>query len=491
MFGKGAGADGPSNQGAGSGKGGLVRRFEAMAREAEKAGRFDRAVHLYVLAFEESAAGSQHPDARAIEFLHKAWDAACNAKERALAEYVFERLEPYCSSDEVARHAEELQQMTLDKLEEFGLSRESLKDMADMVADDFTHFGGLFQISSDALAAKSPSSEDSSKEGLAKPEGAVSSKQSENDLQSPYSYTYKDLVGYGRAIEHMRMRGVGLDDDPHFAEFLKMLSRRHGIHNTPSVETTLFRSFAREDANRFMAATVGELGYPTVRMFMDETPQGIPVLCLNATSDMRPRSGGRGFEGPGVLVLEDIDLWGAPLADLADEYDSFSFAQLSRGAREAIMLIRSAVENPEVVVLASSAEDSQLEEFFLELLDPIYVFDIDVPDEAERSEVWKHVASLYPSLRFIERSDLGRLSAHMSREDIYLASREAGEQAYGESVSKRVFVPVTRGNIYDKVAAYQPLDSKEYHELEEAAVEEFRNDIDGLKPDDIEARGNK
>ena len=487
MFGKGTG--GPSNHSNGSGTGDLVRKFEALAQEAERAGRFDRAVHLYVLAFEESASGLQHPDAHSIEYLHKAWDAACSAKERALAEYVFERLEPYCSSDEVARHAEALQQMTLDKLEEFGLSRESLKDMADMVADDFAHFGGLFQVSSEALASKHASSEgaktgESSSAALSAP-----AQQGEPDAQSPYSYTYKDLVGYGRAIEHMRMRGIGLDDDPHFAEFLKMLSRRHGIHNTPSVETTLFRSYAREDANRFMAATVGELGYPAVRMFMDETPQGIPVLCLNATSDIRPRSGGKGFEGPGVLVLEDIDMWGAPLADLADEYDSFTFAQLSRGAREAIMLIRSAVENPEVVVLASAAQDCNLEDFFLDLLDPIYVFDIDVPTDAERSEVWKHVASLYPSLRFIDRSDLVRLSAHMSREDIYLAAREAVEQAYGESVSKRVFVPVTRGNIFDKVAAYQPLDSAEYRELEEAAVEEFRNDIDTLIPDDLDTGG--
>ncbi len=45
--------------------------------------------------------------------------------------------------------------------------------------------------------------------------------------------------------------------------------------------------------------------------------------------------------GGGVLVLEDIDLWSAPLTEMNDEMGGFFMMQMSRGAREAMNLIRS------------------------------------------------------------------------------------------------------------------------------------------------------
>ena len=41
------------------------------------------------------------------------------------------------SSDEAAACAEQLQSLALDKLEEYGLSREDLEDMTDMISQDF------------------------------------------------------------------------------------------------------------------------------------------------------------------------------------------------------------------------------------------------------------------------------------------------------------------------------------------------------------------
>ncbi len=67
----------------------------------------------------------------ALEGLKQAWQLACKLKERSIAEYVFERLEPYLSSDEAAACAEQLQSLALDKLEEYGLSREDLEGMTD------------------------------------------------------------------------------------------------------------------------------------------------------------------------------------------------------------------------------------------------------------------------------------------------------------------------------------------------------------------------
>ena len=79
-------------------------------------------------------------DEAALEGLKQAWQLACKLKERSIAEYAFERLEPYLSSDEAAACAEQLQSLALDKLEEYGLSREDLEDMTDMISQDFLGF---------------------------------------------------------------------------------------------------------------------------------------------------------------------------------------------------------------------------------------------------------------------------------------------------------------------------------------------------------------
>jgi hypothetical protein len=66
----------------------------------------------------------------------------------------------------------------------------------------------------------------------------------------------------------------------------------------------------------------------------------------------------------------------------------------------------------------------------------------------------------------------------MSRVDIYNAAREAVEDAYRQSLEEHTFVPVTQDNLYDKIGSYQPLESSEYHEIEEAAVESLRHDLE-------------
>ena len=173
-------------------------------------------------------------------------------------------------------------------------------------------------------------------------------------------------------------------------------------------------------------------------------------------------------------MLEDIDLWGSPLADLADDLGGFMFSQLSRGAREAINLIRSAVDNPDVYVLVSAAEAGEIDPFpFFDLLEPLSIVDIDYPTPEERVDIWMEIAREHPSLRGVNRSDLVRYSASMPRYDMYMAAREAIEEAYKEGLVSRRYVPVTRENLFEKLAAYQPLDSEEYLALEEAVVKDF------------------
>ncbi len=124
---------------------------------------------------------------------------------------------------------------------------------------------------------------------------------------------YRTLAGYDSVIHSMRDIGIGMQDDEKFKELVTLLNTRHGVDRMPTLDTLLFRAPAREDANRFVAATIGELGLPVVRMHMEESLQGLPLLCVTARTDesVKPSSLREMFESGGVLVLEDVDLWSA------------------------------------------------------------------------------------------------------------------------------------------------------------------------------------
>ena len=71
-------------------------------------------MHLYLAAYEKATADPGVSDAIAFASLREAWDLACSLKERSMAEYVFEKLEPYLNGDEIARCAHQLQALALD-----------------------------------------------------------------------------------------------------------------------------------------------------------------------------------------------------------------------------------------------------------------------------------------------------------------------------------------------------------------------------------------
>lgn len=543
-----------------------AQEFLGRAAQACSAGDAVLGMHLYLAAFEKATHGTYVPGDEAIDGLRQAWALACKLKERSLAEYIFEKLEPYLESDEIAACAEQLQRLALDKLEEFGLSREDLEDMTDMISQDFLGLEGARLVKvehvtaplrparpegasrnapDDAPAANAgepkgapaaqraaqgaaacgirpaPSGDASPSEGAAGMEGAApsgadavpegtkdapsfglripgaglakamaSSAQTGagDEIDAPdlaFSFerlSYRDIVGFSEAVKSVRSIGIGMEKDPGFQDLVGLLNARHGLSRMPAADSLLFRSPAREDASRFMAATMGELGLPGIRMRMEENLQGMPILCVMAQADNQPKlnTARNEFEGPGVLLLEDLDLWGAPVPDGDDGLGGFILAQLSRGAREAINLIRSAVESPDVYVLASAAEGADIDPFFCDLLEPLTVIDIDYPTPAERVDIWMDIARNHPSVRGIDRAALVRYSAQLPRFDIYMAVREAIEEAYKAGLVAGRYVPVTAENLFEKLAAYQPLDSDEYRQLEEAVVRDFRRGLDDL-----------
>lgn len=536
------------------------------ASQASEAGDEVLGLHLYLAAYERAAQGSDASNPAVINGLRKAWQLACSCKERSLAEYIFEKLEPFLSSDEIAQCAAQLQRLALDKLEEFGLSREDLEDMTDMISQDFF---GMNPDSYGLRVEKAISSTlqpgllsrglvrsmktdnvdqeaDEENQTIASQEDVAHEQQSDSDIaqtdvadlvfavqeqeaEAPAitdaivnsteasldqaftstndvsldsmkfglvmpskkqegdslleRMTYNDLIGYETVIDVMRKNGVGVENDPDYRELVKTLNLKHGLTKVPITDIFLFRSAEREDANQFMMATLGEVNLPAIRMRMEENLQGMPVLVVMASSERQSRFSPtqNPFEGGGVLVLEDIDLWGSPLAEMNnEESNALTQVQLSRGAREALNLIRTSVENPDVYVLVSATQESSIDSFLLELLEPLTVVDIALPNEQERCELWINIVREHPSLRAVNRAELVKYSAGISRYDIYMAAREAVEEAYKMSLSTRRYVPVTTENIYEKIAAYQPLDSEEYRQMEDAVIEGFSKELEGI-----------
>lgn len=538
-------------------------------------------IHLYLAAYERALRENRIPNEEVLAGMRKAWDLALRVKQRSLAEYIFEKLEPFWSPEEMAHHAEELQKLAFDKLEEFGFDRSLVEDVADMVSQDlidpandvlYRFDGDLSQgsglpmkeakhaersnptkLSESLMSNEGPSAElssstpaddrgsagnevqsanssageqkadhsarnasdaqdTSSDDGVNESSaskthvGAVSvppdsplaaafaqlssmalgSSQQEVPASAAPKFDYRNLVGFDRAIDFMGKLGVGKKDDPEFGRFLEMLNFRHGLSGMPGLGTLIFRSPAREDANCFMVATVGELGLPAIRMRLDRNAMGQVVLCVMASPDFKTQLSNVsriGFEGPTVVVLEDLDLWDLPFLDGAEDMQSLLSIQLSRGAREALALVQAALMSTEATVLISASEPSEIDPFFWDMIGHQRVVDIELPNERERRAIWLNEQSQHPSMRGLNVGRLVDFSRTLSRFEIYAISNEAVEEAYRRSVERNTFCAVETGDILMRLASFMPLDSDEYKHMEDLAVESFSKEL--LNLDDL------
>ncbi|MFR3272974.1 MAG: hypothetical protein ACLTQI_03575 [Slackia sp.] len=172
-------------------------------------------------------------------------------------------------------------------------------------------------------------------------------------------------------------------------------------------------------------------------------------MCVTTAAD-RPAHGVNklSLDAPSVLILEDYDLWGAPLMEAASavEGENIMLASMSRAAREAFTLIASAVGNPDIYVLASMSGDSSDQGFLYDLMEPMNIVDIYLPDELERRQIWNAIAHDHPSVRELDLSRLTRFSRNLSRFDIVAAGRE-GSRMVPSGLKARRYVPVSQNDV--------------------------------------------
>lgn len=482
-----------------------------MARNAVENGQFRLAVCLYLTAFEQDSANNQsNPTPAAIACLRKAWTHACDMKDRAMAEHIFERISPHLPAETVSEYSRRLQKLSLEKLEDFGLSHDDVEGMADFltgitegmpagaakiavksVDDDGPH---LATVENELVSPSAPYGLriDANKgKGKAKPASAsakqqaapsVSEEAKAPDAPAAQQICFRDLAGYEGAIQKMKTLGFGAESDARYAAFLNMLSRRHGVEPHITSMPMVFRSQAREDATYFMHAVVGELDQPSVRMHVETTSQGLSMLSVSATSDFKSKQQlmQMNLDRPMTLILEDVDLWFESLPTLQQIEDPSVQGGVAHGVREAISMVRPAIMNPNITVVASCSIESELDSLFFGILEPATVVDIDLPTQQERMDLWEWLADKFPSLRYFDYGELARLTDSLTRYDICSAASEAVDQAYRESISRKAYVPVTKPNLYEKIASFLPMDSEEYEEAQEKVLERFRKELDHI-----------
>lgn len=582
------------------------------AQCAQQEGDDSLATSLYLAAFDCAQKEGVASENIFVDGLKQAWFLAASGKQRTLAEHIFSLMEPYLSQDEVQQYVLRLQDLALERLEEFGVDRGELEQVLSSIPSQLADmgFGGMdalfdefldeieneieltddicteedcaecpdFDVceyhqanpalndapdgesarndgdasgasdTSDAEDASEAIQDDdgsvaaSSKSGTASDRfvirntgGAGANNRSEHhaaivgkqgdvqnaadtaqtpdvlpflsqilqgghgaiaafglpgagqkSIQAANRLTYADMAGFEHAIEQMHALGIGFANNPELKNFISFLNEKHGLSGMPVSDAIVFRSAAREDASRFMEATLGELELPGVRINVDENIHGDLVLCVMAQTSLGLRfNAAKGqIDGSGVLLLEDIDLWGHLLPFDDDCFECASSRSgtqgPSKGALEAVRLIRSAVENPDVYVLASCSADADIQGAFLDILEPLTVVDIDYPTASERTSLWNDLMNKHPSMKGAQIETLVACSKGLPRFDICMAAREAIEASYKESLSTRKYEPLTTAAVCEKLAAYQPLDSDEYKSLEEQVVSDFRRELEGL-----------
>ena len=176
------------------------------AQAAAEAGDRELAMHLFLTAYEEACKRSPVANDSAIAALRRAWGIACDMKERSLAEYIFDKLEPHLSTDEAPEYAKRLQNLALDKLSEFGISRADLEGVADMISEEIgqnAHITGISPIMSMHIPGDTGAdSADDSDEP--RPTTASADVHKAAPSKAVPMLRYSDLVGFDSIIEDAR-----------------------------------------------------------------------------------------------------------------------------------------------------------------------------------------------------------------------------------------------------------------------------------------------
>ena len=373
----------------------ISKKFFDLSKKAtlaESNGDYLSAVNLYLAAYESVKNAGNDMVKVGVEGVKKAWHIVLAQKNRPLAEYVFEVLCKHLNEDEIKSYSDELHNLMLDKLKGLGVPVDNLADTksaSDALNKMKDFISGMDQ-------KKEPEKQvPPAPANVEKPENKIENRQADKDAYYVRRELnkYDNLVGFESAIKNMRDNGFIDKENNKQMQLVERLNKEHGLNRISFTETMIFKSPSRVDANLFMEATASEIGLPCIQMHMDDNIQGSSVLCMMAPADsnFRLNPSRTGFNGKGILMLEDVDTWDFPDPSEMEPEDGlagFFNAQMSRGIAEVSNLIEVALEDPNILVMATVGMEVSEEEIRKTLdAESFSIIKIDNPTERERAAI--------------------------------------------------------------------------------------------------------
>ena len=495
-----------------------VEFFLDAANDALKKGHSGLATHLFCAAFEVSQEKDYAPNDKVIEGLRTAWRLACDQGDRSMAETIFTNLVPYSTPKQMQENMEELQGLAMNQLEDMGLSRDDVQNMAgaigqelaeniDPSALDGASLEGIMEQLHSLLFNNGPATEDGIQvthsddvdeadeppihpmvENIAKPLPEEPTPARAKSSDAPL-FDYDSLAGYDQALQEMRVYGFEGAGDDAYREFLQKASAMHGIHGLMLHDPFLFYGPSRDDVALFAQATAGEIGRPVVTMHveMDETGIGSIKLSGPFRRSIFGSPDPTEFPSPCTFMIENVDM----LESIFDHEDSEQlFLPPQQGMQqntnmraEVTSYIHALVNRPGVflIMTGTSPEIASVVKHSVGAYQPIEIAD---PTYYERVSVWRKFAEDHPSFQNLNFNELAAMSEGANRRDIFDAGRVAVKTAYRASLRDHTFHNVTVSDVLVALGSFLDHGSQIYSRVEDQAVNEFSREIDGLLSDD-------
>jgi len=460
--------------------------FLDAAEYAVESGQTRLAIHLFCAAFEVSEKEGLAPAPRVIEGMRKAWDLACERGDRSTAETIFGELTPYNSPEQTEQGMLQLQRLAVNQLEEMGLSRSDLEGMAQAVSQELMNYGGeeLMDTLRDVLRRMGGKDKTELSMQKINKKGITSEHDKQASEPKEHAFNYSTLAGFDSTLARMREYGFLSAGDMIYRQFVEQAAALHGLSGPALMEHFVFYGESREDVSLFAHATAGEIGWPVLNMQVDLDGQGNGSIKLSGPFK-------RSLFGPPdltevttpcVLLIENIDF-------LQDMFSSeqravtpgtkHGHSQSGRPIQaEVTGYLRALLYRSGVFLIATTDRPDALREPLRSLIGSHQEIEVALPTAEERTDVLHWFANEHPSFSELDFEELSRLSEGISRHDLAVAARAAVESAYRKSLKTGWFHNVSFSEVLAHLAPMVDHDSPIYQELEDAAVAQFKIELE-------------
>ncbi len=479
------------------------------------------AIHLYIAAYELDKANTNNsPGIKTVNGLEDAWAIACDISDRSSAETLFAELANYSSPEQVSMRAKQLQDMTINQLQEMGIPSDRIERThkiyspeATLAGVDPTFINKLFnminpqdmsklseemsrgietstnrldasEVGNELLPELLPNSLENSDIKRGQGDGLKKSDpyQRSNDENEFIPSNYSSLVGYDEALKSMRVFGFQIDSDDAYRQFVRENTIFHGMEGQTPYDPFLFYGSSRDDVFEFAQATAGEIGNPVVVLHVRTDDEGVWTIKLSGPfrKSLFGMSDPTDIPTPCTFIIENIDILQdfIKIASSQDQYLDMDMPNPNARVYGEIMgYIHTILQKKDVFPILTAKDNIDLTNYFAELFDRLQRIKIDYPTFDERKAVWNKFSLAHTSFSDINIDELSELSEGVSRHDMVIAGKNAVRDVFQESLVNNVYRFVSLNDVLFELIPFAAKENVS-SAIEDAAVEAFADELD-------------